>query len=110
MKNDGGSYRKDPAEKVTQQMKVYVTETEEAELKANAETLGMSFSSFARAVLTEQELEADPQELQRIRYELNKIGVNINQLARKANESGRLPEARRLEALADRLITKLQQL
>lgn len=110
MKNNGGGYEKDPENKVSQQMKVYVTKAEEEQLKQNAEIMGMSFSSFARAVLTEEELEVEPKELKRIRFELNKIGVNVNQLARKANETDRLPEAEKLDMISNHLIDTLKEL
>ena len=103
-------WQKDPDQKVTQQLKVYVTEREEIQLKQNAKILGMSFSSFARRVLTEEELNFEPKELKRIRYELNKIGVNLNQLAKKANENDRLPEAQRLRNTCHQLIEKLEEL
>ena len=109
-KKKPATWQKDPDQKVTQQLKVYVTEREEIELKQNAEILGMSFSSFARRVLTEEELDFEPKELKRIRYELNKIGVNLNQLAKKANENDRLPEAQRLRKTCHHLIKKLEEL
>src|SRR5690625_8011971 len=73
--------------KLDRLLKVYVTEEEEIELKLKAEITDMSFSSFARAVLMEKQVKANPRELKRIRYELNKIGINLNQLARRANET-----------------------
>lgn len=103
-------WTKDPEEKVTQQLKIYVTEAEEIELKYNAKILGMSFSSFARAVLTEEEFKSEHKELKRIRYELNKIGVNMNQLARKANEIGRIPTSQRLEEMYENIVQKIDEL
>lgn len=110
MSGNSVGWQKDPDEKVTQQLKVYVTEAEEKQLKQHAETLGMSFSSFARATLLEEDLQMDPKELHRIRYQLNKIGVNLNQLTRKANANDQLLEAQKLDHICQQLMKKLKQL
>lgn len=96
--------------KLDRQLKVYVTEEEEIELKLKAEITDMSFSSFARAVLLEKQVKANQRELKRIRYELNKIGVNLNQLVRKANETGRFPGKEKLEAFRQDIISILEEL
>lgn len=94
--------------KLDRLLKVYVTEEEEIELKLKAEITDMSFSSFARAVLMEKQVKANPRELKRIRYELNKIGVNLNQLARRANETGELPGRKKLDSIRHEIITLLE--
>lgn len=97
-------------EKVDQQMKVYVTKDEKIELVEMAETVGMSFSSFARAVLLEYEIEENPEELRKVRYELNKMGVNVNQMSKVANQKGALPAAEELANLKHQIVTVLEDL
>ena len=97
-------------EKVDQQMKIYVTQDERIELVDMAETVGMSFSSFARAVLLEYEIEENPVELHKIRHEINKIGVNINQLAKVANQQGELPSMGELKKISNFLKEKAQEI
>lgn len=110
LKHGGGKRYKKPEDKVTRQLKVYVTEEEEIILKKKAELVGMSFSSFARALLLEEEIEANPKELRQVRHELNKIGVNLNQMAKKANALGELPSYRLLESLRAELTQMLEEL
>ncbi|NGP87571.1 plasmid mobilization protein [Fodinibius halophilus] len=97
-------------DKVDQQMKIYVTKDEKLELVDMADTIGMSFSSFARAVLLDYEIEEQPVELHRIRHEINKIGVNINQLAKVANQEGKLPSMAELIEISDFLKEKAQEI
>jgi len=97
-------------EKVDQQMKIYVTKDERIELVAMAEIVGMSFSSFARAVLLEYEVEENPEELRKIRYEVNKIGVNVNQMTKVANQKGALPTTQELSNLKHQIVTVLEEL
>lgn len=97
-------------EKVDQQMKIYVTQDERIKLVEMAETVGMSFSSFARAVLLEYEIEENPEELRKIRYEVNKIGVNVNQMSKVANQKGVLPAAEELSNLKHLIVTALEEL
>lgn len=111
MKDNGGHKpNKAEDEKVTQQLKVYVTEDEEVSIKNKAELLDMSFSAFARALLLEEEIDVNPKELKRIRYELNKIGVNLNQMAKKVNQREHLPSYQQLEAIHQKIIEVLKQL
>lgn len=110
MEIDNESQRKDPSDKVTEQMKVYVTEDEKEFLMFMVDQLSMSFSSYARQTLLDMELDINIKTLQLIRYELNKIGSNINQLARKANASGQIQETELLEQTLHKLIQKLEEL
>ena len=97
-------------EKADQQMKVYVTKGEKITLVDMADTIGMSFSAFARAVLLEYEIKENPEELRKIRYEVNKIGVNVNQMSKVANQQGKLPEAQELSTLTHQIVTVLEEL
>lgn len=97
-------------EKLNRQLKVYVTSDEEIDLKYKAEILGMSFSSFARAILLEKQFHFNPKELRRIRYELNKIGVNINQLVRRANENNQLPDRKLLKSFEQKIVALVEEL
>src|SRR6056297_3172340 len=85
-------------DRLSQQLRVYVTKNEEIDLKLKAELISMSFSSFARHILLEESQRIRVKSLQGIRHELNKIGVNLNQLARKANTSGELPLKNSIES------------
>jgi|SRR5699024_6605089 len=102
--------QKDPEEKQDQLMKLYVTKDEKIQLVDMADTIGVSFSSFARAVLLDYEIEADLVEIRKLRYQANKIGVNINQMARVANQSGDLPTHKQLADIKQQLIQILERL
>jgi hypothetical protein len=97
-------------DRLTQQLRVYVTKSEELDLKLKAEFIGMSFSSFARHTLLEESQRIKIQKLRGIRHELNKIGVNLNQLARKANASGELPLRKSIESFHKDIIETLKEL
>ena len=97
-------------EKVDQQMKVYVTKSEKITLVDMADTIGISFSSFARSVLLDYEIEANLVEVRKLRYEVNKIGVNVNQMSRVANRQGELPAAQELSKLKRQMVKVLEQL
>ncbi|SMO38839.1 plasmid mobilization protein [Fodinibius sediminis] len=107
---DNGSSTKDPDQKLDQLMKLYVTKEEKLELVDMADTIGISFSSFARAVLLEYEIEEDPVEIRKLRYQANKIGVNVNQLAKVANQQGQLPARQQLDNINQQIINILNQL
>ena len=96
-------------DRLTQQLKVYVTRSEEIDLKLKAELVGMSFSSFARHILLEQAQSIKPRSYRHLRYELNKIGVNLNQLSRKANESGELPLRKSIESFHNDVVKFLNE-
>lgn len=97
-------------DRLTQQLRVYVTKSEEYDLKLKAELIGMSFSSFARHILLEESQRIRVRSLRGIRHELNKIGVNLNQLSRKANKSGELPLRKSIETFHKDIIETLREL
>ncbi len=110
MNDKKSRYSKPESQKQNRQLKVYVTADEEINLKQKAEILGLSFSSYARAVLLENKIHTDPVELRRIRFEINKIGVNLNQLARKVNQTNELPLSWSIDSLREELLLVLEEL
>lgn len=71
---------------------IYLTPAEYKSVKDKITGSGISFSSFARSLLTTKKpvnKRSIPMEQFR---ELSAIGNNLNQLARVANQSGQIPE------------------
>ena len=88
---------------------VRVSDTEQAELKINAEAAGLSVPSFIRSkVLAEIQTASRPAPpsidrklLSQLLGQLGKVGSNINQIAHKLNEGGSVVAPRITGAIDD---------
>lgn len=110
MDDKNNRYSKPKNKKLNCQLKVYVTADDEIVLKQKAEVLGLSFSSYARALLLGNKIHTDPVELRRIRFEINKIGVNLNQLIQNLHKPDQLPLSWSIDSLKKELLLVLEEL
>lgn len=93
----GGRPRLPQAERRVIRVGVNVNVAEYAVIQSRAEAAGMSPAVFLRDAGLGTRIGAKVNG--RVYHELSRIGVNLNQLARVANQTGRLPEVKQLQAI-----------
>lgn len=86
-----GRPKKEPRERRSHLLGIWITDEERAAVSAQAIKAGRPPASFARAVLFDRLPNALPSaspEAQRCAHELGRIGNNLNQLTRSAHING----------------------
>ena len=98
----GGRPRLPEPEQRRHKVTVSLNDEERRVVEGKAGRAGLPVAVYLRASGLEQRLSRRVNA--QLYHQLARIGVNVNQMARRANQTGRLPEREQLEALAEALL------